>query len=204
MGHKPGRGIVTALGILIVAVASAWAVLIRAPEETPSGRPLEATGGETAPPGDVPVPGLQPDPIEGVLQQWAEGGRDEAVACFLEMTDQVDSPVKKYRLYDFSEAHFVSLPVDRRERLQEEMMAKLRLLREFARELDHRRKEARDAGDTAGEQRVTSALMKLASANTGPDVPKVVELVGRAIQAVAVGESARNEKPHRASAPPSP
>lgn len=131
--------------------------------------------------------------ISGILQQWSTGRQEEAVRDFLHLAETQPSAAS-YRPFDFSEEQFVSLPEAERDLMQEKILAKLKVLRKFARELDRRAKAALRTGDYTTAERLLVSMKRLGAANTGPEVTRVVELVGRAIESLADGELVQLDK----------
>jgi hypothetical protein len=119
--------------------------------------------------------------INDILEQWSADRKEYAVRRFLQLADTEPSTAS-YRLFDFSEEYFVSLPEAERDALQEKMLAKFRVLREFARELLRRAEAAVSAGDHATAERLLVNMKRLGAANTGPEVTLVADLVGRKIK----------------------
>lgn len=123
-------------------------------------------------------------PMLRILQNWAAGRRDEAVAAVLELYDS-ESNGRAWRPYSISEQEFVALPADRREELKQEMVETTRHMRELARELGNRAVTARRSGHRAESERLMGALRRLAQANRGPEVTQLFDITGAAIEKLA-------------------
>lgn len=126
----------------------------------------------------------EPIHINDILQQWSAGREEEAVRSFLRLA-QTQPSAASYRFFDCSEQQFVSLPEAERDQLREKMLAKFKVVRKFARELDRRAKEALAADDFPTAERLLINMKRLGAANTGPEVALLTGLVGKAIQTLA-------------------
>ena len=122
--------------------------------------------------------------IDEVLDQWRAGHREEAIRLLLELNDS-QAAASAYRPFDLSEEGFIAKPKAERDALQEEMLTELKALRELAREIDGKANRAAQAGDLGTSSRLLAALKLLGAANRGPEVPKLVGLVGEAIEQIA-------------------
>jgi hypothetical protein len=140
---------------------------------------------------DRAIPTVDPRPtladtthVNDVLQQWSTGREDEAVLSFLQFA-QTHSSDASYRFFNCSEKQFVALPEAERDQLLEKMLAKFKVVRKFARELDRRAKEALAANDYPTAERLLAGLKRWGAANTGPEVARLTDLVGKALEKLA-------------------
>ena len=72
-----------------------------------------------------------------------------------------------------------------RERVRENMIAKSTVMRDIARGIDLMAQEANAAGDWETAATMLRALKRFGAANRGPEVTKLIDLVGRAIEDLA-------------------
>lgn len=93
-----------------------------------------------------------------------------------------DSQAGNLKLFDLTEEQFIALPEARRAVVQEQMLAKMRVLREVTREIDHRASNAWTAGDRDEAITLLQYLKRVGGANRGAGVTKVVELAGKAVE----------------------
>lgn len=122
--------------------------------------------------------------VNDVLHQWSTGQEDEAVRAFLRL-GQMPPTDASYRLFDLSERQFVALPEVERDQLQQRMLAKFKVVRAFARDLDRRANEALASDDLPMAEKLLLSMKRLGKANTGPEVAHLTNLVGKAIQKLA-------------------
>jgi predicted aspartyl protease len=125
-----------------------------------------------------------PTHVNAVLQQWSAGQQEDAVRAFLRLAEMQPADAG-YRLFDCSEQQFVSLPEAERDQLREKMLARIKVARAFARELDRRAKEALAANDYPTAERLLAGLKRWGAANTGPEVARLTDLVGKALEKLA-------------------
>jgi len=118
--------------------------------------------------------------ISEVLRYWSNGMTDHAVQLLLELADS-RADAASYRPFRISEQQFVALAPAEREALRDQMLTTLDSMRALARELDRRAREADRAGDFAGAAKHLDAMKRLGAANREPEVPQLVDLVGKAI-----------------------
>jgi len=140
---------------------------------------------------DRTIPTVDPRPtladtthVNAVLQQWSAGQQEDAVLAFLRLAEEQPADAS-YRLFDCSEQQFVSLPEAERDQLREKMLARFKVVRAFARELDRRAKEALAANDYPRAERLLAGLKRWGAANTGPEVARLTDLVGKALETLA-------------------
>jgi hypothetical protein len=84
-----------------------------------------------------------------------------------------------------TEAEFIARPPAEREAMQKEMLDRTMSLRYLTKELLLRAEEAEVQGDVAAAERYIGAAKFVGSANRAPQVPLLVELVGKRIEELA-------------------
>ncbi len=115
-----------------------------------------------------------------MLRAGAEGQLDPAVELLLQLVaGRADAAA--YRPFRLSEQQFVALAPAEREALRDQMLTTLDGMRAVARELERRARDAHLAGDSAGAARHLHAMKQLGAANREPEVPQLVDLVGKTI-----------------------
>lgn len=114
------------------------------------------------------------------LHHWSSGAPDDAVHVLLDLADTQADAVR-YRPFNISEEQFLGLPAAERDALREKMLTTLEVMRDLARELDRRAREARLVGESASAARHLLAMKRLGEANRGPELTLLVDLVGKAI-----------------------
>lgn len=101
-----------------------------------------------------------------VLRHWSAGAPDDAVQVLLDLADTQADAVR-YRPFNISEHQFVALPPAERDALREKMLTTLDVMRDLARELDRRAREAHRVGESASAARHLLAMKRLGEANRG-------------------------------------
>jgi len=126
----------------------------------------------------------EPTPIARILDDYAAGRRDEAVAAVLKLYD-AQAEDRAWRPYVLSEREFVALPEKERTRLQKEMIDRSATIRGLGKELHQRAVEAAQRGDSELAARLVGALGRFGQANQGDSVTKLMDLVGKALEELA-------------------
>jgi len=114
------------------------------------------------------------------LDAWALG-KDTAIRAILDLAESSEAE-NQLRLYDMTEAQFVSLPRSMQATLRTNMEEQLRALRYLAGELIIQAMKARDVGDRDGALKFLRAAKMLGAANRGPNVPLLADLCGKSIE----------------------
>lgn len=167
----------------VAAWGAGWAVLLSVSAcSTDQSRPsTDATAASPAMPGPAPAEGAA---IRRVLAAWGEGQQDRAV-------DELRSSIRSgattgdLRTFHITEQQFVELSQSEREALQKRMLETLGHLRSLARELQQRARQATADGHPGAAQELVEAMRRLAAANRGPQVCRLVDLFGQRIDKLA-------------------
>jgi hypothetical protein len=142
-------------------------------------------------------------PIEAILDQWSAGQREEAIQALLALYDSQAAEVC-YRPCSMSEQEFVAQWGEKGavwgEAFRQKLAAQLGVLRQIARELERRAKEAAAAGDLAAATRLLETLKRVGAANRAPGLVLIAGLVGEKLEEVADAGLAELNKP--AAEPP--
>lgn len=130
-------------------------------------------------------------PFSTLLEEWATADRDPLIRRVLALSsaDSVPGPL---RLFQLTEDQFIAFPQATRSALQEEMLPRLKALRELAHEIDQRAAAARIAGEAGKWADYLQCLKRLGAANRGQSVTKLVGLAGKAIEELADRRLAEN------------
>ncbi len=176
--------------ILLAVAGFCVAVSVPACSSKPNARD-DSAARPTAPsqPNEASVSASGAPHIENVLDQWSAGRHEEAVRALL-MLSESQAPPAAYRPFDLTERQFAELPQTDRDALREKMLARLDVLRELARELARRARQAAAQGHREEAERLLKVVKRLGAANRGPEVTLVVDLVGQAIERLADDELA--------------
>jgi len=166
-----------------------WVVLIVGPvacSRPPASGPSQASEGQPRKVASTgPAHGAgESAPILQVLDDWAAGRRDEAVAGVLKFYDDraADSA---WRPYPLSEKEFVALSAEQRTALQQEMLDRGERIRELGKELRRRAIEAVQRGDGDQAARLVGALRRFGQANRGEAVTLLMDLYGKYLEKLA-------------------
>ncbi len=180
-------------------------VMIAGPACRPGPGPVNRpASGEQASsrPAEPQTPRPAAPSIGTVLDQWTAGRHEEALSTLMTISESYAAPAC-YRPFDITEPQFVALPQAEREALREKMLAGLVVLRKIARELDRRAREAAAAGDPERAAKLLEVMKRLGAANRGPEVTRLVDLVGQAIEKLAERGLSELRKQTTAGPPPS-
>lgn len=104
-----------------------------------------------------------------------------AVDAFLEMDLTQGELFSPGSALSYSESEFVKLPASAREKLGQQAIADVELVKRLAMEVRSRRNGARVAGDTPLAERCNAQLAKLGERLTGPANLKLTQVVGKAV-----------------------
>jgi hypothetical protein len=152
----------------------------------PTSGPSQGQTGQSAPT-TLAAAGTRPaetTPIARILDDYAAGRRDEAVAAVLKLYD-AQAEDRAWRPYVLSEREAVALPEKERVRLQQEMIDRGVTIRGLGRELRQRAVEAAQRGDNELAGRLVGALRRFGQANQGESVTKLMDLLGKALEELA-------------------
>jgi len=139
-------------------------------------------------PPDSPAGNATPDTRAANLQSCLDLVRNDvnaAVDSFLDLDLSQDPLFPTGTALSFSEAEFANLPPTAREKIGQQALADVDLIKKLATGVKSRRDSAKANADTAGAERCKAQLARLGQRLSGPDNLKLTQLVGKAVTRMA-------------------
>lgn len=124
--------------------------------------------------------------FEQCLALWAAGKEKEAVEKFLAIDWAKERPFSTGSALAYSEPQFVALPNEVREKLSQPLLDDLSKIKALCRRVKEDGDKARAAGETEKAKTHFEQLAKCGSTLSSPDSLLIVQMVGKAIQRIAV------------------
>lgn len=145
--------------------------------------PLDAKAAESNGPGATGAGDTSPEQARSVrgihecLKLWEAGNQDEAVALLLQLYDErmASGPL---RILDMTEARFVEHTLAQRDAMQKQMLADIKVFKQLVGETLRRAEADARAKNGQEARRKLDAVDFLGRANSGEEVPLLVNLVG--------------------------
>jgi hypothetical protein len=141
--------------------------------------------------GDTPKATSQPTAIESILAAWEQGEHAAAVSRFLEADWSARPLFAPGSTMDLSEEQFKKLPAAERQACSPQVQVHLTALRELARTVAQAGRDAAAKNDVPAARKHFAAIQQCGQALDSPDSMLIVNLVGQALQKMAVAEAAK-------------
>lgn len=129
----------------------------------------------------------EPATLEDAMKLWSAGRQDEAMAKFLAVDFSRRPLFPSGSVLNYTEAQFIALPQAARDKLSQQMLGDIRVLKEVSAHVRTAGKAAHDAGDSARADQCTAKLQQCGDAFDQPDSLALLKLVGKAFKKMSAG-----------------
>jgi hypothetical protein len=176
--RKRGRKLVSALATLVIV---ATPMLLGACDRSSNSQAKNAS------------PVSAGNVVLTIIDKWSAGQKAVARNEFLRLYEQssVQGSTSSFKVFTLSEDQFMALPEAQRGAEQQSLVALSQRVREFAVDLKNLADESVAANKASMARTVLLAMRKLGTDNSGPEITKIGQLTGQAIQQLADQELAK-------------
>lgn len=127
--------------------------------------------------------------LDDAMKLWSAGKKDDAMATFLTVDFSRRPLFPVGSALNYSEAQFIALPQTAREKLSQQMLEDIHLLKEIGVHVRNAGKAASAAADKARSDQCNTKLQQCGDAFDQPDSLALLKLMGKALKKMAAGTS---------------